>query len=160
MVRLAIAIVWLALVSSSAMALKPSLTPTVQLDSAGARRAAALADQLRCLVCQNQSIAESNAELAVDLRREINEQIRAGRSDDEIVGFMVARYGDFVLYRPPVKSHTLLLWFGPALLAVAALVAFMRALRNRRKRKLEQPLTDAERVEAERLLGDPARTNP
>ena len=104
-------------------------------------------------MCQNQSIAESNAELAVDLRREINEQIRAGRSDQQIVDFMVARYGDFVLYRPPLKSHTWLLWFGPALLAIAALLAFMRALRNRRRRIGERPLTDAERAEAERLLG-------
>ncbi len=110
----------LALLSSSVNAAKPAM----QLDAAGARRAAALAEQLRCLVCQNQSIAESNAELAVDLRREISEQIRAGRSDSDIIDFMVARYGDFVLYRPPVKPHTLLLWFGPALLAIAALLAF------------------------------------
>jgi cytochrome c-type biogenesis protein CcmH len=151
--RIAIACVLLAL-SSSANAAKPA----IQLDAAGARRAAALAEQLRCLVCQNQSIAESNAELAVDLRREINEQIRAGRSDADIRDFMVARYGDFVLYRPPVKSHTLLLWFGPALLAMAALLAFMRALRNRRRRATERPLTDAEHAEAERLLGGPAST--
>ena len=71
---------------------------------------------------------------------------------------MVARYGDFVLYRPPVKSHTLLLWFGPALLAIAALLAFMRALSNRRRRATERPLTDAEHAEAERLLGGPAST--
>ncbi len=145
----------LCLVMSGALAVKPAL----QLDAAGARRAAALADQLRCLVCQNQSIAESNAELAVDLRREINEQIRAGRSDGEIVAFMVARYGDFVLYRPPVKSHTLLLWFGPALLAIAGLIAFMRAQRNRRRRAAEQPLTDTEHAEAERLLGGSAGTS-
>ena len=155
MCRAAIACVLLALMSSSAIAVKPA----VQLDATGARRAAALAEQLRCLVCQNQSIAESNAELAVDLRREINEQIRAGRSDSDIVDFMVARYGDFVLYRPPVKPHTLLLWFGPALLAVAALIAFMRALRNRRRRSIERPLTDAEHAEAERLLAEPVRTN-
>lgn len=155
MLRIAIAIVLLAVMSSSAIAAKPA----VQLDAAGARRAAALAEQLRCLVCQNQSIAESNAELAVDLRREINEQIRAGRSDSDIVEFMVARYGDFVLYRPPVKRHTLLLWFGPALLAAAALFAFMRALRNRRRRAAEQPLTDAEHAEAGRLLSEPARTS-
>jgi cytochrome c-type biogenesis protein CcmH len=153
MLRVAIACVLLALISSSAMAAKP----VVQLDATGTRRAAALAEQLRCLVCQNQSIAESNAELAVDLRREINEQIRAGRSDSDIVEFMVARYGDFVLYRPPVKPHTLLLWFGPALLAIAALLAFVRALRNRRRRAVERPLTDAEHAEAERLLGGPAR---
>lgn len=155
MLRIAIACVLLALMSSSATAAKPA----AQLDATGTRRAAALAEQLRCLVCQNQSIAESNAELAVDLRREINEQIRAGRSDSDIVDFMVARYGDFVLYRPPVKPHTLLLWFGPALLAVVALIAFMRALRNRRRRATERPLTDAEHAEAERLLGEPAKSN-
>lgn len=155
MFRVAIACVLLALISVCAIAAKP----TVQLDAAAARRAAALAEQLRCLVCQNQSIAESNAELAVDLRREIDEQIRAGRSDSDIVDFMVARYGDFVLYRPPVKPHTLLLWFGPALLAAAALIAFMRALRNRRRRVIERPLTDAEHAEAERLLGEPAKSN-
>jgi cytochrome c-type biogenesis protein CcmH len=149
MLRVAIACVLLAVMSSSAIAAKPA----VQLDATGARRAATLAGQLRCLVCQNQSIAESNAELAVDLRREINEQIRAGRSDSDIVDFMVARYGDFVLYRPPFKPHTLLLWFGPALLGAAALIAFMRALRNRRRRAIERPLTDAEHAEAERLLG-------
>ena len=154
MLRIAIACVLLALLTSGVNAAKPAM----QLDAAGARRAAALAEQLRCLVCQNQSIAESNAELAVDLRREINEQIRAGRSDADIRDFMVARYGDFVLYRPPVKSHTLLLWFGPALLAIAALLAFMRALRNRRRRATERPLTAAEHAEAERLLGGSAST--
>jgi cytochrome c-type biogenesis protein CcmH len=155
MLRIAIAIVLLALMSSVAIAAKPA----VQLDADGARRAAALAEQLRCLVCQNQSIAESSAGLAADLRSEINTQIRAGRSDQEIVDFMVARYGDFVLYRPPVRPHTLLLWFGPALLALAALLAFMRALRNRRRRATQQPLTDAEHAEAERLLGGRVRTN-
>jgi cytochrome c-type biogenesis protein CcmH len=148
MLRLAIACLLSALLSGAIAA--KSIVP---LDDAGSRRAAALAEQLRCLVCQNQSIAESNAELAVDLRREINEQIRAGRSDQQIADFMVARYGDFVLYRPPLKSHTWLLWFGPALLAIAALLAFRRALRNRRQRSAERPLTDAERTEAERLLG-------
>ncbi len=154
-VRIAITIVLLALSAGIAIA----ASPAAQLDASGARRAAALADQLRCLVCQNQSIAESNAELAVDLRREINQQIRAGRSDGEIVDFMVARYGDFVLYRPPVKVHTLLLWFGPGLLALAAVIAFMRALRNRRQATRPRPLTDAEHAEAARLLGHPARTH-
>ena len=153
--RVTIACVLLALVAGSAIAAKPA----AQLDANGARRAAALAEQLRCLVCQNQSIAESSAELAVDLRREIGEQIRAGRTDQDIIDFMVARYGDFVLYRPPVKPHTWLLWFGPALLAIAALIAFARALRNRRRRAVERPLTEAEHAEAERLLGQPVRTN-
>jgi cytochrome c-type biogenesis protein CcmH len=152
--RTAVASVLLALAASSVIAARPG----TQLDASGARRAAALAEQLRCLVCQNQSIAESNAELAVDLRREINEQIRAGRSDQDIIDFMVARYGDFVLYRPPVKPHTWLLWFGPALLAAAAFVAFARALRHRRRREVERPLTEAEHAEAERLLGRPAKS--
>ena len=153
--RAASACFLLALITSSALGAGTS----VSLDASGARRAAALAEQLRCLVCQNQSIAESNAELAVDLRREISEQIRAGRSDQHIIDFMVARYGDFVLYRPPVKPHTWLLWFGPALLAMGALFAFVRALRNRRRRAFERPLTEAERAEAERLLGSPAKSS-
>src|SRR3954470_10775888 len=85
-------------------------------DPVSAARAVKLAEKLRCLVCQNQSIADSNAELAQDLRRQINEQIAAGNSDDQILDFMVARYGDFVLYQPPVKGTTLLLWGAPALL--------------------------------------------
>jgi cytochrome c-type biogenesis protein CcmH len=122
------------------------------LDSAGVRRAADLAAQLRCLVCQNQSIAESNAELAVDLRRQIDEQIRAGRSDREITDFMVARYGDFVLYRPPFKPSTLLLWLGPVLLALIALLILGRTVRARRARPVPAPLTTAEHNEATRLL--------
>ena len=152
--RAAFACVLLTLVTGSATAARTGAA----LDASGARRAAALAEQLRCLVCQNQSIAESNAELAVDLRREISEQIRAGRSDQDIIDFMVARYGDFVLYRPPVKPHTWLLWFGPALLAVGAVFAFARALRNRRRRAVEPPLTEAEHAEAKRLLGGPAKS--
>jgi cytochrome c-type biogenesis protein CcmH len=126
-------------------------TPTEQ-DPVAAKRAVALAAQLRCLVCQNQSIAESDAELAVDLRRQINEQISAGRTDREIVSFMTDRYGDFVLYRPPFNAQTLLLWLGPALLALAALTVFGRALLNSRRRAVDRPLTDAERAEAQRLL--------
>ena len=120
-------------------------------DPASAARAVQLANELRCLVCQNQSIAESNAELAVDLRRQIREQIAAGRSDDEIVDFMVTRYGDFVLYRPPFKAATLLLWLGPALLVLAGFWTLVRALRARRQAQAP-PLTAEERERAERLL--------
>ena len=152
--RAALACVLLTLVTSTSTAARTG----APLDGSAARRAAALAEQLRCLVCQNQSIAESNAELAVDLRREISEQIRAGRSDQDIIDFMVARYGDFVLYRPPVKPHTWLLWFGPALLAIGAFLAFARSLRNRRRRVVERPLTEAEHAEAKRLLGAPEKS--
>jgi cytochrome c-type biogenesis protein CcmH len=129
-------------------------TPT-EHDPVAAKRAVALSEQLRCLVCQNQSIAESNAELAVDLRRQIDEQIRAGKSDAEIIDFMTARYGDFVLYRPPFKAQTALLWLGPLLLALAAITGFALTLRSRRRRLVERPLSDAEHAEAERLLAPP-----
>jgi len=90
-----------------------------------------LINELRCLVCQNQSIADSNAGLASDLRREVHSMLLAGRSDDEIVKFMTDRYGDFVLYRPPFVRRTLLLWLAPALLlAIGALVA-IRVVRGR-----------------------------
>jgi cytochrome c-type biogenesis protein CcmH len=111
-----------------------------------------LANELRCLVCQNQSIAESNAELAVDLRRQIDEQIGAGKTDREILDFMVARYGDFVLYRPPVRASTLLLWGGPLVLLLIGVAVAWRVLRSRRARTDERPLTDEERRDAERLL--------
>jgi cytochrome c-type biogenesis protein CcmH len=123
-----------------------------QLDPVAARRLVDLSAQLRCLVCQNQSIAESNAELAVDLRNQINEQIKAGRSDAEIVDYMVTRYGDFVLYRPPFKATTALLWVGPLALLLVAVAFFYRTLKSRRARIEERPLTAAERAEAERLL--------
>ena len=126
-------------------------TPT-DLDPVAAKRAVEISAQLRCLVCQNQSIAESNAELAVDLRRQVNEQIKAGKSDREIVDFMVDRYGDFVLYKPPFNMTTLLLWLGPLVLGVLAVIAFARTLRARNRAIVERPLTDAERAEAERLL--------
>jgi len=120
-------------------------------DPVAAARAVALANELRCLVCQNQSIAESNAELAVDLRRQIREQIAAGRSDAEIVDFMVSRYGEFVLYRPPFKATTLLLWAGPLLLVVAGFWTLARALRARRPGEAPA-LTPEERDRAARLL--------
>jgi cytochrome c-type biogenesis protein CcmH len=126
--------------------------PTEQ-DPVAARRAVALSEKLRCLVCQNQSIAESNAELAVDLRRQINEQIAAGRSDGEIVDFMVQRYGDFVLYRPPFKASTVLLWLGPALLLVLGFLTLRRVLRSRQRADEDRPLSDEDRARAGRLLG-------
>lgn len=126
-------------------------TPT-ELDPVAAKRAVELSAQLRCLVCQNQTIAESNAELAVDLRRQVNEQIQAGRSDREIIDFMVDRYGAFVLYKPPFNLTTLLLWLGPLALGVLAVFAFVRTLRARNRAIVDRPLTDAERAEAQRLL--------
>ncbi len=123
-------------------------------DSVANKRAVHLSEQLRCLVCQNQTIADSNAELAVDLRRQIREQIAQGRSDGQIVDFMVERYGDFVLYRPPLKVTTLLLWFGPPVLLLLGIIFLLRYLNARRKRVEQQPLSAAERRAAEALLGN------
>lgn len=118
------------------------------------KRAVQLAEELRCLVCQNQTIADSNAELAVDLRGQIREQIAQGKSDRQIMDYMVERYGDFVLYRPPVKATTLLLWFGPPVLLLLGLVFLLRYLKGRRQRVEKLPLSDNERREAGALLAD------
>ena len=110
-----------------------------------------LVDELRCLVCQNQTIAESNADLASDLRREVYRMVEDGRSADEIAGFMVARYGDFVLYRPPLRGGTILLWTGPFLLAaigVAVLAIYLR----RRRRAPTMPLDADERKRIRRIF--------
>lgn len=117
------------------------------------QREARLAAELRCLVCQNQTIADSNADLALDLRRQIREQIAAGQTDAQIIEFMTARYGDFVLYRPPLKLTTVLLWVGPALIfgLAAALVWRMKRVRA----TAPQALDSAQRARADRLLSEP-----
>jgi cytochrome c-type biogenesis protein CcmH len=114
------------------------------------KRVAGLAHELRCLVCQNQTLADSNAPLAVDLRNQIREQLKAGASERDVIDFMVARYGDFVLYRPPFKPSTLALWLGPFLLL--ALGAGLLVRRLLRRRTPEPELSDAERARAAKLL--------
>jgi len=104
--------------------------PALYSDPATDARLAALTADLRCLVCQNQSIADSHAGLAADLRQEILDMIAAGKTDREIIDFMVARYGDFVLYRPPLRAGTVLLWLGPLLLFGLAAVALYRYFRH------------------------------
>jgi cytochrome c-type biogenesis protein CcmH len=99
-------------------------------------------EEMRCLVCQNESLAGSNAELAVDLRNEIYDMMKAGQGKQEVVDFMVARYGDFVLYSPPMKLSTLPLWFGPLILFVIGWVLLMRTLR--RKRQSQETTLSAE----------------
>ena len=128
-------------------------------DVAVERRMVAISEELRCLVCQNESLAGSQADLAKDLRREIREQIQAGRSDQEILAFMVGRYGDFVRYRPPLKGATLLLWFGPFLLLIAGLAGLLMFLRRRARRVAEATLSAEERKKAEELLGIGDRGN-
>jgi cytochrome c-type biogenesis protein CcmH len=119
-------------------------------DPALERRVTNLAHELRCLVCQNQTIADSSAPLAVDLRNQIREQLAAGKSERDVVDFMVERYGDFVLYRPPLKASTVLLWTGPFAFLI---VGFYLLIRFLRRRQVPAPrLSDAERARAAKLL--------
>jgi cytochrome c-type biogenesis protein CcmH len=151
MKRLILSLLLVAIALSPLLAFAADAVPT-ERDAVAAARAVNLAEKLRCLVCQNQTIADSNAELAQDLRREIREQIAAGRSDGEIADYMVARYGDFVLYQPPMKATTFLLWTGPALLLLFGFVVLAGALRKRRAQPDAPPLTAEEHERATRLL--------
>lgn len=125
-----------------------SMSDDPQLD----KRVMTLAQQLRCLVCQNETLADSQADLAADLRRQIREQMKAGKSDKEIIAFLTDRYGDFVLYRPPVKPVTYLLWFGPFILLAGGTFALFRYLKRRRGLINELPLTSEERRRVEEIL--------
>jgi cytochrome c-type biogenesis protein CcmH len=135
------------LVAASAQEARPMAD-----DPALEARVLAIAAELRCLVCQNETIAASHADLAVDLRKQIRQQLQQGRSEAQILDFMVQRYGDFVLYRPPLKTSTWLLWGGPFALLVVALVVLR--LNIRRRRVDTAPLRDDEAERVSRLLGD------
>ena len=108
-------------------------------------------DQLRCLVCQNQNIADSNAELAQDLRQQTYDMLMAGKTDEQIYGYMVERYGDFVLYQPPVKGTTLLLWVGPFVILIGGIAILVSVIRKRGKDGGEK-LSEADQVRATKLL--------
>lgn len=120
-------------------------------DPALEQRMLKLAEELRCLVCQNESLASSRADLAVDLRRDLREQLKAGKSDKEVIAFLTERYGDFVLYKPPVKPVTWLLWFGPFLLLLGGVGGLFVYLR-RRAQRVETSLSPEERAKMEALL--------
>ena len=122
------------------------------------QRLAKLSHELRCLQCRNQTIAESPAGLAEDLRREIRVQIRAGKSDQEILAFLSQRYGDFILYRPRVTATTYLLWFGPFVLLLGGLLLLFRYIKQRRDAITEQPMSDDDRRRAEELLASRKET--
>ena len=141
-----ILLAWFALTSQAKEA-----APLAQ-DEAVEQRLVDISSELRCLVCQNESLAGSRADLALDLKREIRSLIKAGKSDAEIMDFMVSRYGDFVLYRPPLKGSTVLLWFGPALLLAGGLGALLLTLRRRNAAQGATALSADELHQAERLL--------
>ncbi len=127
-------------------------TPVVFDAPADQARYESLLEELRCLVCQNQSLADSNASLAQDMRDEVYRMIASDASNAAITDFLVARYGDFVLYRPPVKRSTWLLWGGPFVLLVLAAAVIIRL--SRRPRAEPRPLTDEERARLDALIGD------
>ena len=112
-----------------------------------------VAEELRCLVCQNQTIADSNADLAQDLRREVRQMLQQGKSESEVREFMVTRYGDFILYRPPFKLTTLLLWVGPFVLLAVAILVHRRTVANRREAPVPGELNEAEQQRLRALVG-------
>lgn len=140
---------------SSALAHADEAKP-LAADPALEKRVMAISEELRCLVCQNQTIADSHADLAIDLRNQVREKLVAGMSEKDITDYMVQRYGDFILYRPPVKGSTWLLWFGPFLLLIGG-VGFL-VLKLRRGRPQVDALPDADMQRAAQLLGASAET--
>ena len=140
----------LALIACTSAVAKEA-TPLAE-DPAVEQRLIAISEELRCLVCQNESLAGSRADLAMDLRRELRSLIKQGKTDAEIREFMVSRYGDFVLYRPPVKPTTWLLWAGPFGLMLVGVMALFLYLRRRNVEAPPAGLSDEERKRAEALL--------
>ena len=118
------------------------------------KRMIGLAERLRCLVCQNESLASSHAELAEDLRQEVREMMLKGKSDQEIIDYLVARYGDFVLYDPPMKSYTVLLWFGPFAMLLLGAGVLVFQVRKRRQTVQESVLTPEAQQRAASLLNE------
>jgi len=118
------------------------------------KRLLKLSQELRCLVCQNETLADSQADLAQDLRAQIREQMKAGKTDKEIVTYLTDRYGQFVLYRPPVQPSTYLLWFGPFILLLGGLALLFRRLKQRRQLIQESPLSAEQRRRVEQILKD------
>jgi cytochrome c-type biogenesis protein CcmH len=119
------------------------------------QRMVKLAENLRCLVCQNESLASSRSDLAKDLRQEVREQMQKGMTDQQIIDYLVSRYGDFVLFDPPVKSYTLLLWYGPFALLLVGLAGLVFQLRKRKNAPPENQLSAEEAHRAEALLNPP-----
>ena len=123
-------------------------------DPALEARVMAISEELRCLVCQNETIAASHADLAIDLRKQIRIKLTQGQSQQQILDFMVARYGDFVLYRPPLKASTVLLWAGPFVLLAIAVIVLVLNIRRRRVAGQPKALSPDELLRAQQLLGE------
>lgn len=142
---------WVTAILLALPALAREAAPLAE-DPALEARVQAIAHNLRCLVCQNETIAASQSALAIDLRQQVRSQLQRGDSEAQILDYMVARYGDFVLYRPPVKAQTWLLWLGPFALLLLALGALVRTLRRRPADDSTTPLSADEARRAQQLL--------
>ena len=145
---------WSLVVLTAPFAAGAREAPPVGQDPVIEQRMMALAEELRCLVCQNQTLADSHADLAVDLRQEIRELMQKGQSDEQVKRYLVARYGAFVLYRPPLKATTWLLWFGPAVLLVGGLATLYLVLLRRRRLLAAEPLNEDQEKRALALLSE------
>lgn len=139
---------WLPLAAIAGEAVPVAEDPVLE------QRMIALSEDLRCLVCQNESLAGSRADLAQDLRQEIREQMRAGKSDRQVVDYLTQRYGDFVLYKPPLKPLTWLLWFGPFVLLAGAAGGFYLYFKRRGTRLAGESMSAEEKKRVEALLGN------
>ena len=122
------------------------------------KRMVALAENLRCLVCQNESLASSHSDLAKDLRQEVRDKMQQGMTDQQIIDFLVSKYGDFVLFDPPMKSYTLLLWYGPFALLLIGLAVLVFQLRKRKTQITEPQLSTEDAQRAEALLNTSSNT--
>ena len=142
------------LICTSALA-QTKVAPNTSADPALEARMMVIAEELRCLVCQNETIAASSADLAVDLKNQIRIKLNEGQSQKQILDFMVQRYGDFVLYRPPLKTTTVLLWVGPFVLLAIAVMMLVLNVRRRRLAALPVALSDADAAKARALLATP-----
>lgn len=145
---------------ATSLAVHGSQAGSAASDAAAEGRVARLSTQLRCLVCQNQSLAESNAEVAVDMRREMLRLAQTGQSDEVIVAFLVQRYGDFILYRPPFKPTTALLWIGPLVLVLAAVGALLLVVRRRVNAPKPPSLAQSDRSRIAAAIEQQRETSP
>jgi cytochrome c-type biogenesis protein CcmH len=148
------ALLAMALVVVPAAQLAAREAPEVGSDPVVERHMMELASELRCLQCQNQTLADSNAPLAIDLRVQIRDMIANGQNDEQIKQYLVARYGDFVLFRPPVKAVTWLLWFGPGIVLLGGLAALYLVLLRRRRLAAAEPLSPDQEKRALELLSE------
>ena len=149
-----------AIVLCMSLALQAKVAPNASADPALEASMMLIAEELRCLVCQNETIAASHADLAIDLKNQIRIKLSEGQSQKQILDFMVQRYGDFVLYRPPLKATTVLLWLGPFVLLAVAVLMLVLNVRRRRRSVQPAPLSDADAAKARALLAIPLQSIP